>query len=263
MDKIRLSEEQLADAERLKELFIKKVKTTAREFGEKYEIGSPSILSHHIHGNKPLSLDALLKYARGLNVPPSAISPTLAKRLEGLIITKQDQNEEEKAVNFAQLALNELLADKEVKDAIKDYLSKKSQQNTLINNEGIKMLPLVEIKDSVLDKKGREENNLKMHALSIGCSDDAFLICVEDDSCSPIIIKGDVVIIDPEVEVKPGHFVLASVDGVPAPVLRRYKQRTIDEFELSAPSDSYPTYSSKNDYIKIIGVVHTGMSKYI
>lgn len=40
--------------------------------------GGPSMLSQHMSGNRPISLDAGVRYARGLNVPLDAISPRLA-----------------------------------------------------------------------------------------------------------------------------------------------------------------------------------------
>ena len=52
---------------------------TQAEFGEKYHLGSQSMVWQYLHGRAPLNLDAAKKFAAGLNVSLSEISPTLSE----------------------------------------------------------------------------------------------------------------------------------------------------------------------------------------
>lgn len=89
-----LSPEQLADAERLKEIYKERVKEsrdrkdvpvlTQTEVGERCGWESPqSTVSQYMSGAVPLNLGALLKLSAVLNFDPRKVSPQLCKDLPG------------------------------------------------------------------------------------------------------------------------------------------------------------------------------------
>ncbi len=84
-----LTDEQLADAERLRAIYKQRVaESRARgdrpvlnqtEVGERCEWRSPqSAVSQYLNGNVALNLDALVKLSKALDFEPSDVSPTLA-----------------------------------------------------------------------------------------------------------------------------------------------------------------------------------------
>jgi phage repressor protein C with HTH and peptisase S24 domain len=87
-----LSEEQLADARRLQDVYKKRVQEsrekgestlTQTEVGERCEWKSPqSTVSQYMNGKVALNLEALLKLSAALHFEPAEVSPTLAMGLQ-------------------------------------------------------------------------------------------------------------------------------------------------------------------------------------
>ena len=82
----------------------------------------------------------------------------------------------------------------------------------------------------------------------------SFGVTLIDDAMSPTMKMNDIALIDPELVPKPGNIVLAIVNG--QPMIGRYKQRSLNVFEITADNQNYPSVSSEEAEIKIIGTAY-------
>lgn len=87
----------------------------------------------------------------------------------------------------------------------------------------------------------------------------AFALIIEGDSMLPEFKAGDLVIIDPEWEPRPGDYVAAK-NGKEEATFKKYRPRGIDArgneiFELTPLNDDYPTLRSDITPLTIIGVM--------
>lgn len=74
---------QIDDAARLKALFKTHSTMSQLEFGAAHDIGTQSAVGQYLNGARPLNVAVALKFARGLGVPVSAFSPTIASQIAG------------------------------------------------------------------------------------------------------------------------------------------------------------------------------------
>lgn len=74
---------QIDDAARLKTLFKTHSTMSQLEFGATHDIGTQSAVGQYLNGARPLNVAVALKFARGLGVPVSAFSPTIATQIAG------------------------------------------------------------------------------------------------------------------------------------------------------------------------------------
>jgi SOS-response transcriptional repressor LexA len=93
---------------------------------------------------------------------------------------------------------------------------------------------------------------------TVACSEFSFGLTIEGDSMEPRFHEGDVVIIDPLREPRPGNFVVAK-NGKEEATFKKYRPRATDErgnivFELVPLNDDYPTLHSERDHLQVIGV---------
>src|SRR5471030_1335310 len=87
----------------------------------------------------------------------------------------------------------------------------------------------------------------------------AFGLVIEGDSMSPEFRDGDLVIIEPDWEPRPGEYVAAK-NGREEATFKKYRPRGIDAqgnevFELAPLNEDYPTLRSDTTSLKIIGVM--------
>jgi SOS-response transcriptional repressor LexA len=87
----------------------------------------------------------------------------------------------------------------------------------------------------------------------------AFALEIEGDSMQPEFRPGDLVIIEPEWEPRPGEYVAAK-NGKDEATFKKYRQRGVDSdgkmiFELVPLNDDYPTMRSDVTPLTIIGVM--------
>ena len=82
--KRKMSDEQIADAERLKRLWNVRFegKITQEEVAHRCGWKTQGAFSQYLHGKIPLGLSALLKICKALGVSPSEISPRLAAEVD-------------------------------------------------------------------------------------------------------------------------------------------------------------------------------------
>jgi hypothetical protein len=74
---------QIDDAARLKALFRTHTTMSQLEFGAAHDIGTQSAVGQYLNGARPLNVAVALKFARGLGVPVSAFSTTIAAQIAG------------------------------------------------------------------------------------------------------------------------------------------------------------------------------------
>lgn len=72
------------EASRLRELFDLRATVSQAEFGRRFEIGSSSMVWQYLNARRKLNLDAAIKFAQGLQVKLSELSPRLAAELDRL-----------------------------------------------------------------------------------------------------------------------------------------------------------------------------------
>ncbi|MDP3164389.1 MAG: hypothetical protein Q8N06_02880 [Hydrogenophaga sp.] len=79
MRKAKVTEENKAEAQRLRDLWNKRaVKISQAEFGEIYKVGNQSAVGQFLRGVVPLSLNAAKGFAEGLGSQIDEFSPRLA-----------------------------------------------------------------------------------------------------------------------------------------------------------------------------------------
>lgn len=94
---------------------------------------------------------------------------------------------------------------------------------------------------------------------TIMVSDDSFYLRIEGNSMKPRFNSGDLVLIDPNICPTPGKFV-AAINGNDEATFKQYKELGVlsengmPHFELVPLNPMYPTLSSVNQEIRIIGV---------
>lgn len=84
-------------------------------------------------------------------------------------------------------------------------------------------------------------------------SGSAFALEIRDEAMLPEFKEGDKIIIDPEVQPRPGDFVLFSHDD--AVDFRKYRPRTADVFELMPLNDDFSSIRSDVTQVNIIGTM--------
>lgn len=90
--------------------------------------------------------------------------------------------------------------------------------------------------------------------------ENAFALRVQDDSMSPELKVGDILIVDPDETIRPGGLVVANIQEMNKTTVRRYKQLSADssiqQYELIPSNENWATIrgdeASKH---RIIGVV--------
>jgi SOS-response transcriptional repressor LexA len=76
-------------------------------------------------------------------------------------------------------------------------------------------------------------------------SDDAYAVVVPDGSMEPDFSAGDYILVSRHRRPHPGNFVLAaSHDGSVPAIIRKYREISMDSFELVPSNDDYPSLTS-------------------
>lgn len=103
------------------------------------------------------------------------------------------------------------------------------------------------------------DSQFDMISSQINAGENAFFLLIDGDSMFPRFKEGDMVLIDPNIEPKPGKFV-AAIDHEGKATFKQYKQLgSLDEygrphFNLVPLNDSHATISSLDHNIQLIGV---------
>jgi len=132
----------------------------------------------------------------------------------------------------------------------------------------IKKIPLITMKD--LEKQILALNLIKFLqsveaavAVNARVGSDAFGVVIEDDSMSPNVNSGDVVICDPHADILPGNLIFAKIGGADRVVFRKLRPQTSNPSkgpaELIALNEDYPNLSIGARQVRFIigrGVRH-------
>ncbi|HHQ4580585.1 TPA: LexA family protein [Aeromonas hydrophila] len=103
------------------------------------------------------------------------------------------------------------------------------------------------------------DGNVEYVMASVDIGPCGFGLWIRGYSMTPIFNEGDLVIIDPDEQPRPGDYVVAK-NGSEEATFKKYRPRGIDEsgqevFELVPINDDFPTMHSDRQHIEIIGVM--------
>lgn len=100
---------------------------------------------------------------------------------------------------------------------------------------------------------------------------ECFALTLKGDSMSPDFLDGDIVVVDPTVQPRPGDFVVAKresryFDGIDT-TFKKYRPKGYNDnglfiFELIPLNEDYPVISSEKENIEIVGVMIEHRRKY-
>ena len=103
------------------------------------------------------------------------------------------------------------------------------------------------------------DGNVEYVTASVDIGPRGFGLWLRGNSMAPQFNEGDLVIVDPDEQPRPGDFVVAK-NGSDEATFKKYRPRGIDEhgqevFELVPLNEDYPTMHSDRQHIEIIGVM--------
>ncbi|MCF5767925.1 LexA family protein [Aeromonas veronii] len=103
------------------------------------------------------------------------------------------------------------------------------------------------------------DGNVEYVTASVDIGPCGFGLWLRGNSMTPQFNEGDLVIVDPDEQPRPGDFVVAK-NGSDEATFKKYRPRGIDEngqevFELVPLNDDYPPMHSDRQHIEIIGVM--------
>ena len=103
------------------------------------------------------------------------------------------------------------------------------------------------------------DGNVEYVTASVDIGPWGFGLWIRGRSMTPMFNEGDLVIIDPDEQPRPGDYVVAK-NGSEEATFKKYRPRGIDEsgqevFELVPLNDDFPTMHSDRQHIEIIGVM--------
>jgi SOS-response transcriptional repressor LexA len=202
------------------------------DFAEKAGIpGGSSMVSQHQSGNRPISLEAGIAYAKGLKVSLLEISPRLVKMVCDLPPLLPDGDAP--GTNLPQFH-----------KSLRQYPVLSHAQAASLADDGAFPDPA-----ESLDIEFGKDN----------ASPDAFFLALEGDAMSPELREGDRVLIDPQARPRPGDYVLAR-NGKRQALLRKYRVRGVDEegaevFDLVPINEDHAVLRSDRNRLVLMGSV--------
>ncbi|MDU5473801.1 MULTISPECIES: helix-turn-helix domain-containing protein [unclassified Pantoea] len=82
----------------------------------------------------------------------------------------------------------------------------------------------------------------------------SFALTLWDNALAPQCLRGDLLLIDPELPPQPGDLVLA-LTGENEYVLRKYRARSHNSFELAPLNEDYPLLRSSEQALSVLGTL--------
>ncbi|GLO05626.1 LexA family transcriptional regulator [Pseudomonas monteilii] len=233
-----LSDEQLADAKRLHDIYKKRVKEsredpskpalTQTEVGERCEWKSPqSTVSQYMTGKVALNLEALVKLSEALDFEPAQVSPTLAAGI---------RRASPQVAHTAEAANSPLPdgADEDELDGRYAYVPQydaKAAAGLGSENPHVEIRSTLAFKREWLRVKGAKPDQL-------------IVIYAEGESMWPTINDGDVLLVDrSRIDPADGQvFVLAGTDGA---IVKRLIQGPLGQWVLRSDNDDKEEYPDR------------------
>lgn len=227
-----MTPEHIEEARKLKALFKEKSTLTQKDFAMRYGLRSAGNIWHYLNGTRPLNLQAATAFASGLGIGIAEFSPRLAKEASKVSSTISGQTD----VTLAPPASRSIpvLSYRQVAELLTGGLDHLQQMDISSFIQGSESLPKL-----------------------------VFSVILEEKAMAPIFMPGDTLVIDPSITPNPGDVVIGATmsrSGTVSVLVRRYRDRGVTEsgepvFELVPLNDDYPTLSSLNEAMKILGVV--------
>ena len=225
-----LTPEQQAECERLKQLYNEKATMSQKAFAAKYGLGTPGNLWQYLNGYRAIGLEAAIKIAGGLGIQIADFSPRLAEKQRAM-----------------------------------------SAENVITPLPAVKRIPLLsEVQAGRLVSRGQVQ--CAAAAIESGdyivvdeeTPDGCFALQIDGDSMSPKFLEGDVIVIDPNLEARPGDYVVGErvcpITGDLETTFKKYRVRGVDRegrevFDLVPLNPDYPTLNSAAEQLTILGVM--------
>lgn len=220
-----LTESEQGDTRRLKKLFDEKAGLSQKDFGARWGIGSPGMMSQYLTGKRSLGLAAAIKFAKGLGVELADISPTLAAQLPAAGLVESSN------VTPAPI--------------------------------GTRRVPLISYVQAGCWTEATDPatvgDGFEYLLTDLELSASAFALEIKGESMLPSFKPGDRVIVDPEICPQPGDFVVAMNGGHEA-TFKKYRPRRLDEagnvvFELVPLNEDFAPMRSDQTPIRIVGTM--------
>lgn len=220
-----LTESEQGDIRRLKKLFDEKAGLSQKDFGARWGIGSPGMMSQYLTGKRSLGLAAAIKFAKGLGVELADISPTLAAQLPAASLME--------ASNVSPAPI------------------------------GTRRVPLISYVQAGCWTEATDPatvgDGFEYLLTDLELSGSAFALQIEGESMLPQFRPGDRVIVDPEICPQPGDCVVAMNGGHEA-TFKKYRPRGMDEagnvvFELIPLNEDFAPMRSDQTPIRIVGTM--------
>jgi SOS-response transcriptional repressor LexA len=114
-------------------------------------------------------------------------------------------------------------------------------------------IPLLAPAEVVAFIASGENKNKRLMMTDSEIGEGSFAVEIEGESMSPMFKQGDRVVIDPKLAAEPGDFVAAQIGG--AVTFRKFRQRDSGSYELVPLNSDWPSVSSKDTDIKMLGVM--------
>lgn len=252
-----LSDEQLADAKRLHDIYKKRAKEsredpskpalTQTEVGERCEWKSPqSTVSQYMTGKVALNLEALVKLSEALDFEPAEVSPTLAAGIRRAS-SMHHPDHEATAANSPIPASADVPESEDDRYAFVPQYDAKAAAGLGSENPHVEIRSTLAFKREWLKVKGAKPEQL-------------IVIYAEGESMWPTINDRDVLLVDrSRIDPVDGQvFVLAGADGA---IVKRLIQGPLGQWVLRSDNDDkgqhpdrYHLRSDGNEH-RIIGKV--------
>jgi phage repressor protein C with HTH and peptisase S24 domain len=240
-----LTEEQIADAKRLRDAYKRKV-AESKLLGQgpalnQAEVGSmcgwsspQSTVSQYMNGKVALNLDALIKLSNALDFEPADVSPTLAAGITRISDAAAAQPESRQAsapvANTPLPAGSDLDDDRDEKYAFIPQYSAKAAAGFGHENPHVESLATLAFKREWLRMKGVNQKHL-------------IVIYADGDSMWPTINDHDVLLLDTsKTEPADGQvFVLTSADK--GAIVKRLVQTPLGGWIIRSDNDDCDDYA--------------------
>lgn len=204
----------------------------ARDFGVP---GGGSMISQNVSGNRPISLDGAMAYARGLGVPISAFSPRIASQLK----KASEANDEQGIVKVSGFTSSDEPA----------LMAAAAAGNT---SKRAPVIAWARLGDVVFEEVINKADSLAFAPIG-DHGDRVILVPIADDALAPRLRIGDMVAIDLD-NKRPDRdqvtLFMAKADG--AFFLRRYQPLIAPHFEAIDAKNG--ALDSQRHGLEVIGV---------
>lgn len=216
------------EGKKLGELFLG-IKMTKADFARTFKVpGGPSMISQHISGNRPISMEAAIAYAQGFGCPIEEFSPRLAD--EAKIVARAVDSDVAEDASTSGISVEQ---DRSYTISVLNAFG--SMGEGVYSNEDDLAIDLIQLKKTWVDE----------YIKPLSAPKNLYFIHALGDSMTPTLNHGDIVLIDTGIKY-------AYVDGVY--VLRAHQRLFIKRVRTRL--DGAHEISSDNPNVKTVDVLN-------